>query len=109
EPTAGLDPEGAAAMMQLFTNLHQQGLTIVMVTHDMELVYQYATDVIVMEAGQVKVQTTPFDLFFGKLQLNHFREPALITFLKACQQQGQTLPIEKIRCLADYQPYREGK
>lgn len=109
EPTAGLDPEGAAAMMQLFTNLHQQGFTIVMVTHDMELVYQYATDVIVMEAGQVKVQTTPFDLFFGKPQLNHFREPALITFLKACQQQGQTLPIEKIRRLADYQLYREGK
>lgn len=109
EPTAGLDPEGALGMMSLFTKLHAEGMTIIMVTHDMDLVYHYATQVIVMAAGKVQLQTTPHDLFFGHHPHLQFTEPPLVTFFKAFQQLGKPLPLDKIRSLEDYHRYREGK
>lgn len=54
EPGAGLDPLGKQEILSLIESLHkEQGLTIVLVTHDMDDVAQYAEDVIVMERGKV--------------------------------------------------------
>ena len=54
EPGAGLDPEGKEEILSLILSLHRdQGVTIVLVTHDMDDVALYAEDVIVMEKGQV--------------------------------------------------------
>ena len=44
-------------------SLESQGRTIILVTHDMSLVAEYATRVIVMTDGQVLANTTPIDLF----------------------------------------------
>lgn len=63
EPTAGLDPAGRAEMMALFARLHQAGMTIILVTHQMEDVANFADDVIVLEGGKVLAQTTPRQLF----------------------------------------------
>ena len=93
EPTAGLDPEGASQMMQLFQALHQQGLTIILVTHDMDLVLQYATDVLVMANGKVALQTNPIDLFYGQHTNIHVEKPRLVAFVEACIQKGIPLKI----------------
>ena len=42
EPTAGLDPKGRRELMTLFKELHQNGMTIVLVTHLMDDVANYA-------------------------------------------------------------------
>lgn len=109
EPTAGLDPEGASEMMSLFTNLHRQGMTIIMVTHDMELVYQFATHVIVMAAGKVRLETTPNELFFKHHPHISFTEPPLVTFLKTFDKLGKPLPLHNIRSLQDFHRYWGGK
>ena len=93
EPTAGLDPEGASQMMQLFQALHHQGLTIILVTHDMDLVLQYATDVLVMANGKVALQTNPIDLFYGQHTNVHVEKPRLVSFVEACIQKGIPLKI----------------
>lgn len=49
EPTAGLDPIGRKELMNLFKKLHQDGITIVLVTHLMDDVAEYADQVYVME------------------------------------------------------------
>ena len=49
EPTAGLDPLGRKELMNLFKKLHQSGMTIVLVTHLMDDVAEYANQVYVME------------------------------------------------------------
>ena len=49
EPTAGLDPLGRKELMNLFEKLHQSGMTIVLVTHLMDDVAEYANQVYVME------------------------------------------------------------
>lgn len=64
EPTAGLDPQGRLEMMTLFNRLHQeQGLTIILVTHQMEDVATYADEVAVMQAGKLLTCATPQEVF----------------------------------------------
>lgn len=49
EPTAGLDPAGRKELMSLFKRLHEAGMTIVLVTHLMDDVANFADTVYVME------------------------------------------------------------
>ncbi len=53
EPTTGLDWQGTQKMMEFIRSLHETGTTVVMVTHDMELVARYAERVVVMQGGRV--------------------------------------------------------
>ena len=53
EPTAGLDPAGRKELMELFKKLHQAGMTIVLVTHLMDDVANFADTVYVLEKGRV--------------------------------------------------------
>ena len=63
EPTAGLDPQGALEMMSLFKELNQQGKTIIIVTHDMNHVLNYAQEAVVMSEGAVVKQCSVDELF----------------------------------------------
>ena len=64
EPTAGLDPKGKKEIMSLVKSLKEKlSPTVVMVTHDMDLVAEYATKVIVLKDGEVAFDGTPADLF----------------------------------------------
>ena len=63
EPTTGQDFVARRQIMSLAMSLESQGRTIILVTHDMSLVAEYATRVIVMTDGQVLANTTPIDLF----------------------------------------------
>ena len=48
EPVAGLDPEGTAEMYDVIHALNQEGMTIVMVSHDMDGVRTHATHILRM-------------------------------------------------------------
>lgn len=63
EPTAGLDPKGRHELMTLFKTLHQEGMTIVLVTHLMDDVANYADAVNVLEAGKLVMSGKPADIF----------------------------------------------
>ncbi len=53
EPTTGLDAKESDSMMQLMRKLQQEGHTIVMITHNLQLVKNHAERVIRMEAGKI--------------------------------------------------------
>lgn len=98
EPTAGLDPQGTREMMQLFEKIHQEGTTIVLVSHDMDIVMEYADTVIVMENGKIHQITTPTALF----QDPHFQDfsldlPIVYQFAAACIEHGLALDLSKIK------------
>lgn len=57
EPTTGLDAEESDSMMQLIRKLQQEGHTIVMVTHNMQIVKDHAKRIIRMEAGKIVEDT----------------------------------------------------
>ncbi len=63
EPTAGLDPQGAIEMMELFKKLHEMGKTVLIVTHDMNHVLNYCEEAIVMKHGRVEKHCSVEELF----------------------------------------------
>ena len=63
EPTAGLDPIGRKELMTLFEKLHQDGITIVLVTHLMDDVAEFADQVYVMEKGRLVKSGAPSLVF----------------------------------------------
>lgn len=69
EPTAGLDNQATNDLLKLVERVNQQGTTIIMVTHQMEQVAEYASRVIVMNEGKIIANTTPKALFNDADQL----------------------------------------
>lgn len=64
EPTRGLDPRGRDEIMNIFKNIHDDThKSIILITHDMDLVSQYAKRVIVLENGKMKFDGTKEDFF----------------------------------------------
>ncbi|PKK87378.1 MAG: energy-coupling factor transporter ATPase [Tenericutes bacterium HGW-Tenericutes-8] len=64
EPTRGLDPKGSNEMMALFNELHEKyDKTIVLITHDMDIVAKYAKRILVMDKGKIKFDGTRETLF----------------------------------------------
>ena len=65
EPTSGQDPWEAQTLMELLTGLNRQGITIMLVTHDMELIAGYASRAVVLHQGRKVFDGTPATLFAG--------------------------------------------
>ncbi|WP_265457934.1 energy-coupling factor ABC transporter ATP-binding protein [Enterococcus sp. HY326] len=63
EFTTQLDPRGSDELMQLIKSLNQEGVTIIIVDHDMERVAKYANRVLVLNEGRVMQIGTPREVF----------------------------------------------
>lgn len=89
EPTAGLDPKGQLEMMDLFNRLHkEEGITIVLVTHQMEDVAIYADNMIVLDAGRVVDEGSPRSVFRNQkwLQSIQLDVPQTVEFANSIAQ-----------------------
>ena len=62
EPTAGQDQRNYTEIMNFLDELHQKGHTIVMITHDMQLMLDYSDRAVVVMDGQVLADLTPAEL-----------------------------------------------
>lgn len=69
EPVAGLDPAGRKELLELLKALNEQGMTIVLVSHNMEDVAEYAKRVLVMENGSIILDGTTNQIFQDKKKL----------------------------------------
>lgn len=63
EPTSALDPEMVGEVLDLIRELADEGMTMVIVTHEMGFAREVATRVMFVDEGQIKEQNTPEDLF----------------------------------------------
>ena len=99
EPTAGLDPQGSKEMMDLFLKLHSLGTTIIMVTHDMDNVIKYGTDVVVLSKGEVIKECKPYELFLDKNVLSNLsiEEPKVISFAKELNEKGYHIDLANVK------------
>ncbi len=89
EPTAGLDPQGQLDMMELFKKLHEeQDITIILVTHQMEDVAQYADHMIVLDEGRVVAEGSPSAIFKNEdwLQSVQLDIPQSVAFAKKLEE-----------------------
>ena len=79
EPTRGLDPLGAKEIMNFFKDLQINGnKTIIMITHDMDLVYEHATRVIVMDQGRIVFDGKKEELFKEEYKNHHLTKPKIL-------------------------------
>jgi energy-coupling factor transport system ATP-binding protein len=97
EPTAGLDPLGASEMMKLFKSINDNGTTIVLVTHDMNLVLEYASDVVVMDNGDIKLVTDPVSLFNKDYEVYSLETPMLFTLVNKLKAKGLSIDLTRIK------------
>lgn len=107
EPTAGLDPEGTALMMSLFSDLNKKhGKTVLMVTHDMENVFTYCDDVVVLSHGKLAMAMDVKEFFKDPERCRELDilPPALIRMKEMLNQKGWHISddIQDIDSLADY-------
>ncbi len=75
EPTSALDPEMVGEVLQLIRELANEGMTMVIVTHEMGFAREVANRVLFIDEGLVKEQSTPEELF------SHPVSPRLQDFL----------------------------
>ncbi len=65
EPTKGLDPISKRQLATILKKINQKGVTIVMVTHDIEFAAKYTTTCAMMFDGQITTEASPEQLFKG--------------------------------------------
>ena len=94
EPTAGLDPQGAREMMELFVRMNREfHKTVLLVTHDMEHVLRYCDDVVVVKDGSICTHQSVTDFFRDPSILKELRitPPAVIRLREALNARGFSL------------------
>ena len=75
EPTSALDPEMVGEVLELMKQLAKEGMTMVVVTHEMGFAREVASRVLFMDEGQIKEEAEPEEFF------DHPKEPRLKEFL----------------------------
>lgn len=65
EPTSALDPEMVGEVLDLIRELANEGMTMVIVTHEMGFAREVSTRVLFMESGDIVEQNTPNELFLN--------------------------------------------
>ena len=90
EPTAGLDPIGKREIMELIKKYHESGdKTIIVVTHDMDIVLNYAKKVIVLSDSKLIETLTPSELFNTHDLTNYSLEiPTIYKFKNLLKSKG---------------------
>jgi cobalt/nickel transport system ATP-binding protein len=91
EPTAGLDPQGAIKIMNLLSELNMEGITIVISTHDVDLVSKYVNKIFVMADGEIIDEGTPKEIFSNEdlIEKANLKLPIISELFKALDDENQ--------------------
>jgi len=95
EPTAGLDPRGKKEILSIVSRLNkEQGVTVIMVSHDMNEVYENADRIVVFSDGKPIYDAIPRDLFRMENEIvsMNLEIPHMAKFANELERQGYTIP-----------------
>ena len=103
EPTAGQDQKNYTEIMEFLEELHQKGHTIVMITHDMQLMLDYSDRALVMVDGELIADTDPASLLSNPelLVKANLKETYIFNLAKK-------LDVDPLALTAFYKERREG-
>ena len=90
EPTSGLDPQGAIDILELLYELNDEGMTIIISTHDVDLVPNYAKKVFVLVEGSLIAEGTPKEIFAQPeiLEKANLRVPLVTELFQNLEKEG---------------------
>ena len=105
EPTAGLDPEGQKTILSLLKKMNEDGHTIIIVTHDMEIVKNYTNKVFVLSDGELVFKGTPKELFKQDVSDYHIEIPKIYQLVNLLNEKGMDIPLDMINDVKDLKEY----
>ena len=105
EPTAGLDPAGRRQLLSVISDYHQQGHSIVMVSHSMDDIAQVTNRILVLKDGREYLRGSPAEVFAHASSLHDINlgVPAAESLAAELRQAGIPLPASllSVDALAD--------
>ena len=90
EPTAGLDPQGVADLSKLLKELNNEGITIIISTHEVDLVPDYASKIFVLVDGILIAEGTPKEIFAQPdiLEKANLKVPIVTELFQKLEEEG---------------------
>lgn len=101
EPTAGLDPQGIKDMYDIFNKIHASGCTIIIVTHNLDLVLKHSHRTLMFKYGKIIRDEDSVNLMYEPdfLVDNELQPPRLSAFVNKLEANG--LKIGKVRSIEE--------
>jgi cobalt/nickel transport system ATP-binding protein len=98
EPTAGLDPQGVDEVLNILNELNEEGMTIVISSHDIEMVNSFAQKIFVLNEGEIIDDGDTHKIFSNKelLKKAHLKAPVTTEILYALKEKGYNVDTTKI-------------
>ncbi len=98
EPTAGLDPEGVDKVLDILNKLNSEGMSIVISSHDIEMVNEFADKIFVLYNGEIIAQGDKHHIFSDKelLKKAHLKAPVSTEILYRLKENGLEVDTEKL-------------
>lgn len=98
EPTAGLDPEGVDKVLNILNNLNKEGMSIVISSHDIEMVNGFAEKIFVLNEGEILASGDKHEIFSNKelLKTAHLKAPITTEILYRLKEKGYDVDTTKI-------------
>ncbi|WP_407453833.1 energy-coupling factor ABC transporter ATP-binding protein, partial [Methanobrevibacter sp.] len=98
EPTAGLDPEGVDKVLDILNDLNKDGMSIVISSHDIEMVNGFAEKIFVLNEGEILASGDKHDIFSNKelLKTAHLKAPIATEILYQLRDKGFNVDTTKI-------------
>ncbi|MEE1157552.1 MAG: ATP-binding cassette domain-containing protein [Methanobrevibacter sp.] len=98
EPTAGLDPQGVDKVLDILNNLNKEGMTIVISSHDIEMVNGFAEKIFVLNEGEILASGDKNEIFSNKelLKEAHLKAPITTEILYRLKEKGFYVDTTKI-------------
>ena len=99
EPTVGLDAKGEKDLRSLLTSLHENGTSIILATHNRDIVLSYCDRAIVLNFGKIVKDSTPLELFRDEAFRNDsfLEPPKVFSFARELKKNGVNIDLNKIK------------
>lgn len=98
EPTAGLDPDGVEKVLNIMNQLNEDGMTLIISSHDIDMISKYADKIFVLYNGEI-IESGNKNKIFSDMELlkkAHLRTPITTEILYNLKESGLNVNTEKI-------------
>lgn len=98
EPTAGLDPDGVEKVLNIMNQLNEEGMTLIISSHDIDMISKYADKIFILYNGEI-IESGNKNKIFSDMELlkkAHLRTPITTEILYNLKESGLNVNTEKI-------------
>lgn len=88
EPTSSLDPKHARQIINIFNDINEKGITVILSTHDVELAYSWSDYIFVMKNGEIAKEGTPYEIFSDNKLIEecYLQKPLILEVFEALNE-----------------------